>query len=302
MLAQALADALNLPLNKQRANGTFKGVTGFVRLWRYAFNQAGAGVNLTVQRLFVPVLLKGLFTRSKTLVVLHHYDKREPLSPLYHWNFRLLVWLLKIGYRNAAVVVVAPYWENLLKQLGIGHDKVFTFPNLFNPTMYQPTPGVTKKKQVYLGQHGAKQHPMIHEIAKALQAHGYTCYYTTPFPEQAQPEAAVPVWCLSHQAYLQALQESVYTVCVSAFNEGWNRIAHESLLAGTPVVGNFAGGLGNLLQQAEQVLVTNANEAVSVILQNRNMHIPSAFIERYHIQQISYYAKPIVAFCRHGIS
>ena len=47
--------------------------------------------------------------------------------------------------------------------------------------------------------------------------------------------------------------------------EGWNRTAHEALLAGTPVVGVRAGGLGELLGGAGQLTVEDATSlAVAV--------------------------------------
>lgn len=281
-----------------RAAKEFKGLAGFIRLYWFGFIHAGKGVNITVQRLLLPVVLRSFFTRSKTLVVLHHYDKREQLSPMYHWNMRMLLWLLKSGYNNLGVVVVAPYWKTWLEQQGVSGHHIFHFPNLFNPDTYKPSAAIVKKKQVYLGQYGAKQHPHVAQIAEALTAHGYHCFYTTPYPEVAMPDAQVPVLHLSFAQYLKALQESVYTICLSAFNEGWNRTAHESLMAGTPVVGNMAGGLGDLLHEALQAVALQTNEVLEVILQNRNIHIPPAFIEQYHIRQISYYAKPIEVFCK----
>jgi hypothetical protein len=74
------------------------------------------------------------------------------------------------------------------------------------------------------------------------------------------------------------------------------------MLLGTPVIGNNAGGLGQLLREAEQPIVSTKDEVVALIQQNQNIYIPNVFLKQYHINQISYYAKPLVVYCSNGFS
>ena len=59
---------------------------------------------------------------------------------------------------------------------------------------------------------------------------------------------------LNYEKYIQLLYVSDVTVILSKLNEGWNRVAHESVLCGTPVIGNGVGGLGELLKITEQTI------------------------------------------------
>ena len=42
--------------------------------------------------------------------------------------------------------------------------------------------------------------------------------------------------------------------------EGWNRIAHESLLSHTPVIGKESGGMTELLLKSGQIIVRDKSE------------------------------------------
>lgn len=288
---------------EQRTNTNFKGLDGFVKLWIYAFKNARGSVNVTVQRLFLPVLLASVFYNTKVIVVLHHYDKKENNSLFYHFNFWLMLYLVRLNLNRLKVVVVADYWRNWLLQQGVNQDSICTVPNLFNNEVYTSLKTSTpKKQQIYLGQFGAKQHPIIFDLAKELTHHGYTCFFTTPHPHNQHISPNFSVKHLQFDDYLKELGASLYTVCLSSFNEGWNRTAHESLLLGTPVIGNNVGGLGQLLKEANQPMISTKEEVMALILQKQNIHIPETFLMRYHINQISYYAKPLEKFCSNGIS
>lgn len=297
-----MAQTINTKLVECRANKNFSGLSGFINLWKYAFTCAKGNTNLTVQRLFLPVLVAAILRNEKVVVVLHHYDKKEHNSLFYHFNFKLMLYLLRLNLTRFKVVVVADYWRNWLLEQGINQDSIYTIPNLFDDTVYQSVKTSThKKQQIYLGQYGVKQHPMVFELAEALAQQGFTCFFTTPYENAAKILPFYSVKYLPFEDYLTEIAASLYTVCISSFNEGWNRTAHESLLLGTPVIGNKVGGLGQLLQEAQQPIVSTKEEVIALILQKQNIHIPQEFLVRYHINQILYYAKPLEAFCSNGI-
>lgn len=303
MLSSYLANTLGYSFVEHRSAKNHKGLIGFLQLWWFAFKHAKGAVNVTVQRLCLPVLLASILTNKKVIVVFHHYDKREKSSFLYHLNFRLMLVLLKAGCGRLKVVVVAKYWQSYLVQNGVAFDDVFLVPNLFDTKIYaQAKVHVKKNKQIYFGQYSAKQHPDVFEVIEQLALNGYECFFTTLHQHEEKVMPSFRVKKLSYDAYLQQLATSLYTVCLSGINEGWNRTAHESLLLGTPVIGNNAGGLGELLQLANQPIINSVSEATEIILQNKHINIPEIIFEPFDLRQISYYAKSIVAFCNNGIS
>jgi glycosyltransferase involved in cell wall biosynthesis len=62
--------------------------------------------------------------------------------------------------------------------------------------------------------------------------------------------------------------------------EGWNRIAHEALLSGTPVVGSGTGGMHELLENAGQPEVQSPEElvaAVETVLKDRRTYAEKGY-------------------------
>jgi glycosyltransferase involved in cell wall biosynthesis len=303
LVGKYLAKLLHINYVECRIEKEFKGLKGFLLLWYYAFKHANGTINLTVQRMALPVLLMGILRRSKTIVVLHHYDRKEKNSWFYHINMKLLIYLLKIDTQKLRVVVVAQYWKDWLIQKGIKQSNIDVIPNLFDDKIYEDVKTTTlKKQQIYLGQFGAKQHPLVFEIAKELTTLGYYCFFTIPKSNEVITHQNYEVKQLTFDEYLKELASSLYTVCLTSFNEGWNRTAHESLLLGTPVIGNNAGGLGQLLREANQPIISTKEEVVALILQKKKIYIPDVFLKQYHINQFSYYAQPLVAYCSNGFS
>jgi glycosyltransferase involved in cell wall biosynthesis len=303
VIGKYLSSLLHLNFVECRTEKEFKGLKGFLMLWYYAIKQANGNINLTVQRMALPVFLLGILRRSKTIVILHHYDRKEQNSWFYHFNMELLIYLLKIDSNKLRVVVVAQYWKDWLIKRNVKESNIDVIPNLFDNKIYEDVKIETvKKQQIYLGQFGAKQHPIVFEIAEELTALGYYCFFTTPYSTELYTHQYYDVKHLALDEYLKELAASLYTVCLTSFNEGWNRTAHESMLLGTPVIGNNAGGLGQLLSEANQPIVSTKDEVVALIQQNQNIYIPNVFLKQYHINQISYYAKPLVVYCSNGFS
>lgn len=303
-MAQALATYLQGNLHNYRAQQNFKGLLGFLKLWMFGFKHAVADVNITVQRLLLPVFLRSIFTRKKVLLVFHHYDAREQLSFAYHFNYKLILMLLRLNFSRLKVVVVADYWVDFLVSKGVDRTSVLIFPNLFNVADYDAVRQLNapKTNTIYLGQYGLKQHSLVFELAALLTSQGYTCVFSTNNKNEVKQTPTYQVVQFLYADYLLFIATCKYTVCVSCFNEGWNRTAHESLLLGTPVIGNQSGGLTQLLTEANQHLVSTAQQAFDIITKNTPNSIPQSFVQRYHINQISYYAQPIGEFCSNGIS
>jgi glycosyltransferase involved in cell wall biosynthesis len=70
----------------------------------------------------------------------------------------------------------------------------------------------------------------------------------------------------SPENYLQEMAASLYTLALPLFNEGWNRVAHESILVGTPVIGYPKGGLADLLKQSNSHMAHHKEDVLHIIL------------------------------------
>jgi glycosyltransferase involved in cell wall biosynthesis len=59
---------------------------------------------------------------------------------------------------------------------------------------------------------------------------------------------------LRFRDYVCLLKSAVAVVTMSRFQEGWNRVAHEAMLVGTPVIGSGTGGMMELLRGGNQLV------------------------------------------------
>lgn len=297
MVADYLAKTLSAQLQINRLKPA-KGLLAFFKLWFNAFALSNAQINVTVQRLLIPVLVASIFRKQQVVLIWHHYDAKQKHSFFYHANVWLVINLLKLGMQNIKVVVVAKFWQQWLINKGVSKDNVIIIPNLFDVKSYRPYLATLKNnKLIYCGQYGVKQPAEMESFTTQLTEKGYTCFYTTPNENEVQKLPHAQVLSLSKHEYLTKVSSAAYTVCFSSINEGWNRVAHESLMVGTPVIGNTAGGLGDLLIMAEQHIVLNLNQAQEIILSNKQVTIPTQFLAKYDMAQIAYHAAPLITFC-----
>lgn len=302
-LTQALAQELNGTLTTKRYTQKQKGFLGAIQLWWFAFQSAGKGVNITVQRLFLPVLLKAILTNSKVILVFHHYDVREKMGVLYHANFGLIKHLLALNLSRVHLVVVAKFWVDFWTDLGVGEAQISLFPNLFNAEEYRSFHTIEKQNKVFLGQYSIKNNPVVLNLAKQLHLKGYEVFFSTVNPKEEGHFDGYTIKHYNRVDYLTQIAQSKATVCMIGIHEGWNRVAHESILLHTPVISTPSGGLTELVVQSGQQLVHQSDEIVALIEKEIHFIPNQTFIERYHIGQISYYAQPIVRFClSNGIS
>ena len=102
---------------------------------------------------------------------------------------------------------------------------------------------------VYLGSTGPRKGVM--EAHAALKGEPYTLVATGRDPGTRVP---VRTLTLERSDYLCLLKAAGVVVTMSTLLEGWNRVAHEALLSGTPVVGSGSAGMGELLTGAGQIV------------------------------------------------
>ena len=267
-LAESIAKELKLDLHKIRFEKHFEGFFGHLELLWKGFWAARAEVIISVARLSIPVLLRNAFLPTKIILVWHYHDKNANISRMLKVWYRLSLYLMRCyPSSRLKVIVVAPFWQSYFGKL-IDSQKVHLFPNLFDQSYYKAFRTSNKKKQVHLGQVSFKNHPDIIWIANQLMQLGYACYLSTNDTEKLSGHETMGLtvqYFESHESYLKEMAASMYTLALPYFKEGWNRVAHESILVGTPVIGYPMGGLADLLELSKSGIAHNKEEVVQII-------------------------------------
>ncbi len=267
-----------------RLNKYFTNVFQHVYLFLWTFVKSNADVNVVTSKLGVSAILRNLISKRKVYVVIHNHDdndgKSNTLKSYYNQLFRLF---RNCKHNRFQLVVVSHYWEKYFHALGIKH--VVYFPNFFNTKKYLSLKKEHKNPWINLGQYSSKNDIELNRIARELTRKGYYCYYCTNNSIESKPHngSYEVIYFLNFQDYLEQVSLSCCTLALTTINEGWNRMAHESILLGTPVIGYNKGGLGDLLKESNSVIVKNADEAMTCILEHIFMLPDSKFINKYDI-------------------
>lgn len=298
-LAATLQSELgNIPLHSFRQWKYFKGVEQLYLVW-WGFWKATASINIVVGRLALPAILRNLFTKRKVLVVLHHFDKQYFGSFILKVYYYLLIWLLRqLPKKRFAIITVSPFWVNECTNLVQGKIPVFHFPNLFDVSIYASKRNSEKSKSVCLGQWSSKNHPQVFALASKLKQAGFQCYFASLHPVESSADISdYAIFTEPFDQYLNRLARCYCSVAFPYVKEGWNRVAHESMLLGTPLVAYPVGGLADLAQQSGCTTFNNINQAFDSIVNGRLNPIDETFIKAYNVDNSKKWALPIVNFC-----
>ena len=212
---------------------------------------------------------------QKNIAVFHHHHPVES---------NLLVRLYqKFAYRNFLkkfhtfdkVVVVSRYWQEHFEKMGFYNTHLIYNP--FEIALYQQKE--EHIKQAFLEKyHFDTDKPIIY-IGNPQKEKGADIAYEALKELDIQMvttgirhiDLPVKHLDLSFDEYITLLQVSSASVLMSRIKEGWNRVALESVLSGTPVVGSGRGGMGELLVGAKQYICDepkNLKSIVQKVLQN----------------------------------
>ncbi len=146
-----------------------------------------------------------------------------------------------------------------------------------------------KKKQIHLGQWSFKNHADVFEIAKHLTEQGYYCYFSTNFKDFASKTSTYEVvYFDKFENYLTQMALSEFTLALTGINEGWNRVAHESILVGTPVIAYAKAGLLNLINESKSIAANNIEEVLQAI-ENKNVQANPSLLAHYDIKNAADY-------------
>ena len=273
-----------------RKSQLFESPAAHIYLMLWAFFQSAGDINIVTARTGVSAILRNLFNKKQVWIVLHNYDSNDNKSLSLNCYYHFLFYLLrKQKNERIKVVVVANYWKRFFEK-EIELPKVHVFPNLFDTLAYEKHRSKHKDNWVHLGQFSSKNDDGIFPLAEKLSAEGYYCYFSTLNPNEANENKNFDVLYFPHfNEYLEHISRSICTLALSRIKEGWNRVAHESMLLGTPVIGYDAGGLGDLLKESKSMVVNSVDEVYECITQNLFVLPDSSFTEKYDLNNFAKY-------------
>jgi glycosyltransferase involved in cell wall biosynthesis len=206
---------------------------------------------------------------ERNVLIVHHVDAYHDTHSIINRGIERYI-LSKLKNFDK-IVTVAQYWKDFLQRY-VPAEKVVVIYNSFpvqkiqsRITGFDPAEFKTKHN-IPLGQR-------IVYAGNSLKSKGIlkTKELLKNSPYHIITSGARDVDCgtqhltLSYQDYLRLLSIADVSVLLSEFKEGWNRIAHESLLCGTPVIGRAIAGLGELLVESKQTIYRNGDDLKALI-------------------------------------
>lgn len=262
----------------------FRGWNHF-RLQFWGCNKSKGDIIIVSVRLALIAIIRNLFTKRKIFIIMHNFDKTDGKTLGLKCYYYLLFLLLKINPSSRIRVVTdSPFFkdkfQNKIK------EPIILFPNFFDTKKLQTFKKEKKKRKIHLGQWSEKNSPQIFVLAEKLTAQKFECYFSTLISNLSQSNNTYSVVNFqTYEDYLEEMSECMYTLALPSVNEGWNRVAHESILVGTTVIGFEKGGLGYLLHEASMFVVIDAEAAYDLILKDNHPIPKSEFIHKYDISQ-----------------
>ena len=281
----------------KREHRFYNGIAHFKLLW-HGFVRSNADVNIVIWRMALPAIFRNFFTPThKILIPVHHYDEREITGFTGRIYFKILLWVLSnVKFSNVALVSLSSSWNEYFTRLLKGKNQVFLYPTLLSIRNYAQYRVSQKMNRIYLGQFSSKQHQDIFAVAEKLTDAGFQCYFSTLDKKQEGKFGSYEVKYMSHGEYLEWMAQSKYTICLTGINEGWNRVAHESILVGTYVIANNAGGLGDLVRESGSLMAGSADEIIRFVLTSKEPGLNESFMEWYDEKNTSVWLNPITDF------
>lgn len=283
-----------IPVRKERY---FENIFAYFTLLSWSYKQADGDINIVTVRSALPAILRNRFNKKEVWTVIHNFDPNDGKSKWMTWYYKwLFKVLIKKNDRRFKVITVSSYWNTYFKNT-IGLPHTFIFPNLFDLQYYQAIATDKKNPWIHLGQLSSKNDPEIFRLAEELVKDGYYCYFSTMDEHDVRHNGNFEIIKFeSFRDYLEQMARCCCTLALTEVNEGWNRVAHESLLVGTPVIGYDRGGLGDLLRESNSIIVKNIDEAYTCIRESLWVLPEKPFYDKYGLESAY---KHIEEICRH---
>jgi glycosyltransferase involved in cell wall biosynthesis len=201
--------------------------------------------------------------RGRGATIVYHIDSSH--SPRAAKFFQDVVekWFYFWIRRDQHLVVISQFWLEFLQQKGFRNVHLIYCG--FDLKQYQVSDSEVEAfkskyglsgKILYIGNPQRKKG--THLVYEYLKDAGYTLVCSG----EGDLEIPVPQLKLGFREYLCLLKASTAVVTMSQFLEGWNRVAHEAMLLGTPVVGSGFGGMKEVLDGGQQIICTDFSKLV----------------------------------------
>ena len=279
----------HVSLEIDRRNRFYTNPFAYLKLFLLGLT-AIANYNIVVARVALFAVLRNAFNQNKVYIVLHYFDKNDGKSFWLNLYYNALFFVLKNTKNdNISIVTVAPFWVKYFKEKIKHNINVFHFPNFFENEYYSDFVNLNKKKQIHLGQWSFKNHADVFEIAKQLTNQGFYCYFSTNFKDFATKKSFYEVvYFDKFENYLSQMALSEFTLAITGINEGWNRVAHESILVGTPVIAYAKAGLLDLVNESKSIAANNMEEVLQAI-ENKNVQANLHLLAHYDIKNVTNY-------------
>lgn len=235
------------------------------------------------------------FMWPKTIVLIHHIDwSVSPRVSIFYQKICFFV-LKKFRTKWTSIVVVSEFWK--LELIKLGFKNVVVVNNCINEKINVPERSRIDflrsinlsdvDSYLYLG--NAQSGKGWTQIVEKLDGKWDGLYIVsgiTNFDGNMLPKNVIYRY-FTKSDYFEMLHYADCTLLNSQFMEGWNRVCHESLSVGTPVIGVAAGGMQEMLNSAGQFIVDKDLESLShylkIVLSNRQSFSESgrAFVRKF---------------------
>jgi len=263
MVCLALADEFDVKHYTIKGAGPWHGIKTMWNLTKlFCVLNTRRNVDVQIITFMAPLLTLGSLQRC--VVIVHHLGI---LATRLGGRFTEKQIVRKLTTASA-VVCVCEYWEKRLRALGI--DSVRIIPNGFAIPEFEfkqdeiegfkERLGLGHRPLVFLGDYEvAKGGPQAYEALKGIEVD----FVASSRRSYSHP--GVRLMFLERRDYLLLLKVATVVITMSQFDEGWCRIAHESMLCATPVIGSGRGGMGELLAKGGQIVCSDFADLRSVV-------------------------------------
>ncbi len=273
----------------ERKKKNYNTVFGHFYLLAWSFFKSNASINIVTSRLALSAVIRNLFNNNEILIVLHNFDPNDGKSLVFKKYFNFLFYALrKMKSKRFKVIAVSSFWKKYFEET-IHLPNVYQFSNYYEIEKYQQIQKKDKNLWIHLGQWSTKNDEAIFGLAQKLSLDGFYCYFSTTDSAAAKSNnGSYEIICFhDFKDYLEQVSMSLCTLALPKINEGWNRVAHESMLLSTPVIGYDKGGLGDLMKESHSIIVKNIEEVYICIKDNLFVLPQNDFIQKYDVSNVN---------------
>lgn len=236
------------------------------------------------------VLALGKFSSSKkNIVIVHHVDENLKKKKIFGGLF--LNRIIRNLNKMDKVIVVSKFWRDYLTERGVKNIEVIY--NSFTAEDYHFTNEQRRnfkkrfdipldKPLIYIGQNGKGK-----GIEKVLNVIDTSKYHVVLTGRKKYKSDKIETYYFEEGDFPLFLASCDVVITMSTMVEGWNRTAHEAILAGTPVIGSGTGGMKELLVDSGQMILEDFDDLNIEIEKSLLTNFANSDIAKNYIKQFN---------------